>query len=110
MVLPPAMETTMKLLALLAGLSAALVTPALADDHRHRDDGRAWMAERVFVYRDSSGQLQQGNWRVVEGSQSRCQSAAARADNQIQQSYGGGLLENKRYTPCHQIVTRSSPN
>ena len=62
----------MKRLVLLAGLAALVSPTALADDHRRKhDDGHAWMAERVFVYRAADGRLQQGNWRVVERSQQR---------------------------------------
>lgn len=98
-------------LAIFAALAAALATPALADDHRHhRDDGEVWMAERVFVYRAADGSLQQSQWRVVERSQQRCRIAVQRADQRLNRQISGGLLENKRFTPCQRVSTRSSVN
>lgn len=98
-------------LVILAGLAALLATPALADDHRrHRDGSHVWMAERVFVYRAADGRLQQGNWRVVERSEQRCRIEVQRADARLKRQIGGGLLENKRFTPCRRILTRSTVN
>lgn len=94
-----------------AALSALLATPALADGRRrHQDEGQVWMAERVFVYRAADGSLQQSQWRVVERTQQRCRIAVQRTDARLKRQAAGGLLESKRFTPCHPVRTRSSVN
>ena len=91
-----------------AALCLLFAIPAHAGERK--DDGQYWQSSRIYSVRDAAGQMQTGNWQVLERSQQRCQLEARRAEMDIANRYPGGRVTGtRRYTPCHRISTRNSP-
>lgn len=85
------------------------VVPAQAKEKQR--DNRVWESSRIFSIRDPQGKMQTGSWQVIERTQERCQIAVRRREASIPVNYPGWRVTGtKRFTPCHPVLTRSSPN